>query len=226
MLAALEPDIHLVDAARRAQPAPARRDPGDGPPGGRHRARPSSRPASPTASARPSRGALARASRTRRPRPGRHRLAAHHPRQPAPLAARAAHARARAARRLRPPPAQPRPRGRSSPSTSRARWPTASCTPRCSARVLARLPALRTSVVAFDTAVVDLTAAARTIRSTCCSASSSAAAPTSNSALAYCRRLITRPARHRAGPRHRPVRGRRSPSEMRAPRRRAGAAPA
>src|SRR4051812_14640417 len=87
------------------------------------------------------RGALARASRTGRPRPadidwpprpppparagraapgqpprppapGRHRLAPHDPRQPPPLAARAAHRRARAPRRLRPPPAQPRPRRR------------------------------------------------------------------------------------------------------------------
>ncbi len=38
------------------------------------------------------RGALARSSRTGRPAPGRHRLAAHDPRQPAALAARAPHA--------------------------------------------------------------------------------------------------------------------------------------
>ena len=37
----------------------------------------------------------------------RHRLGPHHPRQPAPLPARAAHRRSRAADRLRPPPAQP-----------------------------------------------------------------------------------------------------------------------
>ena len=44
--------------------------------------------------------------------------------------------------------------------------------------VLARLPTLRTSLVAFDTAVADLTPLLRT-PSTSCSASSSAAAPTS-----------------------------------------------
>ena len=44
--------------------------------------------------------------------------------------------------------------------------------------LLARMPALRTSLVVFDTAAVDLTDRS-TIRSTCCSASSSVAAPTS-----------------------------------------------
>ncbi len=44
--------------------------------------------------------------------------------------------------------------------------------------VLASIRSLRTSLVAFDTAVVDLTRSFPT-RSTCCSASSSAAAPTS-----------------------------------------------
>ena len=52
-------------------------------------------------------GALAACPARSTPSPRRHRLAAHHPGQPAPLPARAAHGGARAARRLRPPAAQP-----------------------------------------------------------------------------------------------------------------------
>ena len=48
-----------------------------------------------------------------------------------------------------------------------------------------------------------------TIPSTSCSACSSAAARTSAERSAYCRRLVTRPRRDRAGPGQRPVRGRR-----------------
>ena len=59
--------------------------------------------------------------------------------------------------------------------------------------VLASMRSLRTSLVVFDTAVVDLTRQAVATRSTCCSALSSAAAPTSTSAIAYCQGLITRP---------------------------------
>ena len=53
--------------------------------------------------------------------------------------------------------------------------------------VLASLRALRTSVVAFDTSVADLTATSAT-RSTCCSAPSSAAAPTSTARSPTARR--------------------------------------
>ncbi len=55
------------------------------------------------------RGALGPRQPHRPPPAGRHRLVAHHPRQPAQLAPRAAHHRARAPRRLRAPPAQPGP---------------------------------------------------------------------------------------------------------------------
>ena len=53
-------------------------------------------------------GALDRASRTHRPRPGRHRLGRDDPREPAALPAGVPHGRPAAARRARPPPARRR----------------------------------------------------------------------------------------------------------------------
>ena len=85
LLADLEPDVHLVSVARRAQPAAARGQ-GHGPPGDRRRARPPSRQRFADRTRTAVNGALARASRSHRPRPGRHRLDTHDPRQPAPLA--------------------------------------------------------------------------------------------------------------------------------------------
>ena len=106
-------------AARRAEPAAARRDPGDGPPGDRQRASPTCRRRLTDRTRQAVRGALARAGAHRPPRARRHRLAAHDPRQPAQLGARAAHVWSPNGCRLRPPPARASPATSSSPSTSR-----------------------------------------------------------------------------------------------------------
>ena len=100
--------------------------------------------------------------------------------------------RPRAARRLRAPPAQPRPRRDHRRRPERARWPTASCTPRCSPACSpgCRRCARRSSP---STPRSPTSRRCSPIRSTCCSASSSAAAPTSAQALGYCRQLVTRP---------------------------------
>ena len=123
------------------------------------------------------RGALARAEPHPPSPSGRHRLAAHDPRQPAPLAARAPHRRARAARRVRPPPAQPRPRRRRRHRPERLDGRQRRV--RLGVRGRARPAAgAAHAIVAFDTAVVDLTPCSTT-PSTCCSVCSSAVAPTS-----------------------------------------------
>ena len=155
LLQSVEPDLHLVDAARRAQPAAARRDPGDRPhviervladlAGPAHRPHPPSgaRGAGPLGAdpAAPCR---------------RHRLAAHDRRQPAPLGAGA---RTVVPERLVG-------HGRRQPSLARD---VVIAVDQCGsmadsvvyaslfAAVLAQLPTLRTRFIAFDTAVTDLT---------------------------------------------------------------------
>ena len=118
-------------AARRAQPGAARRDPGDGPPGDRHGARPSSRRASPTAPARRcaarSPGPAAPAGPARPTSTGRARST--------PTCATGCPSTARwcpSASSASAATSAASPATSSSPSTRAARWPTASSTPRCS----------------------------------------------------------------------------------------------
>ena len=163
-------------AARRAEPAAARDHPGDGPPGGRRgRRQISRRLATPTQQA--VHGALARSQRSRRPRPADidwpHTILAnlrnYLPEQRTVVPERlSATAGASAAW----------PATWSSPSTRAGRWPTASSTPRCSAPCSPRCrrcaPRWSPSTRASPTSPPW-----PPIPSTCCSASSSAAAPTS-----------------------------------------------
>ena len=156
LLGAVQPDVHLVGtllALRRAIPEHSRET-----------ARVVVRSVTDQLEARlaaPTRqavtGALHRAARTRPPQAGRHRLGPHRRRQPAPLPAGARHGHPRTARRLRPALAAGRAGRSSSASTRAGRWPPRSSTPRCSAPCWPRCGSLSTRLVAFDTAVVDLT---------------------------------------------------------------------
>ena len=101
-------------------------------------------------------GALNRAARTRRPGLPTSTGAARSPRTSSttsPSTGRSSPSGSSATRGAR-----PRSSGTSScASTSPARWPSRSSTPACSARCSASLRSVRTSLVVFDTAVVDLT---------------------------------------------------------------------
>ena len=77
--------------------------------------------------------------------------------------------------------------------------------------VLARLPTLRTSMVAFDTAVADLTPLLADPVDVLFGVQLGGGTDIGG-ALGYCRSLVTRPQRHRADPGQRPVRGRRAPA--------------
>ena len=194
MLEAVEPDVHLVGTLLSAS---TRRDARRRPrrPRGRWSARSSttSSSGSPTAPGPAVTGALDRAARTHRPSgaptsTGTARSAptssttcpSTAPSCPSGWSGTAGASSTVAARRhpLR--------------STSPARWPRRSSTRASSARCWPRCASLRTSLVVFDTAVVDLTDELHDPVE-CCSAPSSAAAPTSTGAIAYCQGLVTRP---------------------------------
>ena len=140
MLRAVEPDLHLVTLLVELNRAAARHDPGDGSSGGRtgRRAdRAATRAAHPAGR---SRRAGARQRRTRRPRPPTSTGAT----RSTPTCATTCPSSARSSPnvcRVRTSPAQPAARRDRRHRPERVAWPTASSTPRCSAR--ARLDALR-----------------------------------------------------------------------------------
>ncbi len=120
------------DVARRTQPHAARRDPCHRPRGDRTGPGRCRRPASPIRPVRRCGGrSLVRPGHADRG-PGDIDWPTHDRGEPAQLGARAPGDGPRTARRSRTSPTEPRPRRRSSPSTSPARWPTASSTHRCS----------------------------------------------------------------------------------------------
>ena len=155
------------------------------------------------------RGALARASRTGRPRPAdidwtrtiranlRHFLPEH------------AHAHPRSAHRLRPPPAQPgerrHHRHRPERLDGRQRRPRLACSPAC-------WPACRRCARPWSPSTPPSPTSRRCspTPSTCCSASSSAAGPTSGVRWRTAAARDQPPTRNRAGPGQRPVRRRRA----------------
>ena len=159
MLEAVQPDIHLVgDADRPAAGVIPEQSPRDGP-GGRPRRSPtSSRSGSRAQTVQAVTGALNRAARTRRPRHAdidwnrtiaanlKHYQPEHRTVVPERLVGlRPAHAPQVAAPTS------------SCASTSPARWPSRSCTRASSARCWPRCGRCATTLVVFDTAVVDLT---------------------------------------------------------------------
>ena len=191
MLRAVEPDLHLVtllvelnkllpDATRAtARQVVAQvvdqieQRLGDAHQAGRAR-RAGPQPAQPPAAAR------------------RHRLGAHHPRQPAPLPARAAHGRPRAAVGY----------GRRQRSLSRdviiaidqsGSMADSVVYAAVFGAVLASMPALRTSVVAFDTAVADLTPLLHDPVDVLFGVQLGGGTDIAQ-AIGYCQQLVTRPA--------------------------------
>ena len=158
MLAALEPDVHLVGTLLEpCRPTcPTRPGPRRGAVVATVVEQIEARLARPRA--RPSTGALRRHLRTRRPRPGDIDWDRTIQRQPAPLPARAPHRRARAPHRLRTPSRRPSQRELVIAIDQSGSMAESVVYAGVFGSVLASVPALRTSVVAFDTAVVDLTA--------------------------------------------------------------------
>ena len=176
LLEAVEPDLHLVGTAASSSTSCCPTRPGDGPPGRRQGAR---RARAPLADR--TRQAVARCARrgrrTRRPRPAdidwlrtiranlRHYQPEHRTVVPERLVGFGAAGSSLPAKDV------------IVPSTSPARWPTASSTPRCSARCWPRCRRCARLVVLRHRGRRPHRRCSPT-RSTCCSASSSAAAPT------------------------------------------------
>ena len=134
MLEAVEPDLHLVTLLVELNRALARCHTCQCPGGGRYRW--CNRLEQRLASTGPRRRSPARwpARSHAPPTARRHRLGAHHPRQPAALPAAAPHRRAREGGRATVVANAACRETSSSPSTNRAAWPTASCTRPCSVR--------------------------------------------------------------------------------------------
>ena len=181
LLEAVEPDVHLVGDAALAQPRHPGAHPRDGARWSCARSSTSS-----SAGSRSRTRAGGHAARSTAPRAPAGRAARRHrlgPRRSAPTCATTSPSystiiaetligygrrqQAVAARRH----AVRRPERLDGDARSSTRASSPPCSPRCGR--------CDTSLVVFDTAVVDLTDAARTTRSRCCSAPSSAAAPTS-----------------------------------------------
>ena len=125
------------------------------------------------------------------------------------LPGRAPHDRAGAADRLRPPAATPSRATSCCASTSPARWPRRSSTPASSRAVLASMRSLRTSLVVFDTAVVDLTDKLADPVEVLFGTQLGGGTDI-NRAIAYGQTLITRPHDTHLRADQRPLRGRRA----------------
>ena len=159
----------------------------------------------------------------RRPRPRDIDWGAHHRREPrttSPSTARCARSGWSATRA----PRRPCRATSWSPSTSRGRWPSRWCSPRSSARCSPRSGPLRTSLVVFDTEVVDLTPHLDDPVDVLFGCQLGGGTDI-NRGVAYAASLVRAAGEHPARARHRPLRGRRRRAAA-APRGRAGARPA